>query len=135
MPFMLMEHSEDPRNDIYKKVGIDKKGKIPGFELHGNRVLIGVYKRPEKTKSGIYLGDQTRKEDEYQGKAGLVLSKGHSAFVSDSEYDFGPDQVEVGDWVLLFVSHGLSCNINGQQCRVVRDQDICMRIPTPDAVF
>jgi co-chaperonin GroES (HSP10) len=135
MPFMLMEHSEDPRNTIYKQVGITKDGKIPGFELHGNRVLIGVYKRPEKTKSGIYLGDQTRKEDEYQGKAGLVLAKGHSAFVSDGEYDFGPDHAEVGDWVLLFVSHGLACNINGQTCRVVRDQDICMRIPAPDAVF
>ena len=132
---MLMEHTEDPRNEIYKKVGISKDGVIPGFELHGNRVLVGIYKRPEKTKSGIYLGDATRKEDEYQGKAGLVLAKGHSAFVSDDEFDFGPDNVDVGDWVLLFVSHGLSCNINGLSCRIVRDQDISMKIPSPDAVF
>ena len=135
MPFSLMEHTEDPRNEIYKKIGMTKDGKIPGFELHGSRVLVGIYKRPEKTKSGIYLSDPTRKEDEYQGKAGLVLAKGHSAFVSDQDFDFGPDNLEVGDWVLLFVSHGLSCIVNGQPCRVIRDQDIAMRIASPDAVF
>lgn len=135
MPFALMEHSEDPRNEIYKTVGITKEGKIPGFELHGNRVLVGIYKRPEKTKSGIYYADKTRDEDIHQGKAGLVLAKGHSAFVSDQEYDFGHDNAEVGDWVLLFVTHGLSCNINGLPCRIVRDQDICMRISSPDSVF
>jgi co-chaperonin GroES (HSP10) len=135
MPFMLMEHKDDPRNEIYKTVGIDKNGNIPGFKLHGNRVLVGIYKRPEKTKSGIILSDSTRKEDEYQGKAGLVLAKGHSAFQSDEEFDFGEDNLEVGDWVLLFVSHGLACNVNGQPCRIVRDQDISMRIPAPDSVF
>lgn len=135
MPFMLMEHTEDPRNEIYKKVGISKDGVIPGFELHGNRILVGIYKRPEKTKSGLYLSDPTRDEDKHQGKAGLVLAKGHSAFVSDDEFDFGPDRVEVGDWVALFVSHGLAVSINGQPCRVLRDQDIVGKIPSPDAVF
>lgn len=135
MPFALMEHSEDPRNEIYKTVGITKEGKIPGFELHGNRVLVGIYTRPEKTKSGIYMPDKTRDEDKHQGKAGLVLAKGHSAFVSDQEFDFGADNVELGDWVMLFVSTGLSCNVNGQPCRVLRDQDIVMKIPAPDSVF
>ena len=135
MPFMLMEHKDDPRNEIYRTVGIDEHGNIPGFNLHGNRVLVGMYKRPEKTKSGIYLGDKTRQEDEYQGKAGLVLAKGHSAFVSDHDFDFGPDNLEIGDWVLLSVLHGFSCNVNGQLCRIIRDQDIMMRIPAPDAVF
>lgn len=135
MPFMLMEHSEDPRDVIYKQVGIDKKGEIPGFKLHGNRVLVGIYKRPEKTKSGILLVDKTRDEDKFQGKAGLVLAKGHSAFQSDDEFNFGPDSLEVGDWVMLFVSQGISCSVNGQECRVIRDQDIVGKIPAPDAVF
>lgn len=135
MPFMKMEHKEDPRNEIFEKVGLQSDGTIPGFSLHGNRVLVGIYQRPEKTKSGIFLSDQSRKEDEYQGKAGIVLAKGHSAFVSDEEYDFGPDNLEVGDWVMLFVSHGLSVTVNGQKCRIIRDQDIAARIPSPDSVF
>ena len=40
MPPMLMSHDEDPREIIYSKVGM-KKGIIPGFVLHGNRVLVG----------------------------------------------------------------------------------------------
>lgn len=130
-----MEHSQDPAALIKKQVGMKEDGTIPGFTLHGNRVLVGLYELPEKTKSGLYISDQTRKESEYQGKAGLVLMKGHSAFVSDKEYDFGPDTVSIGDWVMVFVSEGRSCKVNGQLCRVVRDQDITMRIPEPDRVF
>lgn len=135
MPFMLMEHTEDPAEVIKSKVGMNKKGVIPGFKLHGNRVLIGMYERPKVTKSGIHLSDATVREDEYQGKAGLVLMKGHSAFVSDHDFSFGDDDLEVGEWVMIFVSEGRSCKINGQSCRIVRDQDITMRIPAPDQVF
>lgn len=130
-----MEHTEDPAEAIISKVGMNKKGDIPGFRLHGNRILVGMYERPEKTKSGIVLTQQTRQEDEYQGKAGLVLMRGHSAFESDENIDFGPDNVQVGDWVMLFVSEGRSCKINGQLCRIIRDQDIAMAIPEPDQVF
>lgn len=135
MPPMLMEHVDDPAELIKNKVGLDKKGNIPGFTIHGNRVLVGIYERPKKTKSGIHLSDQTVQEDTYQGKAALVLSKGHSAFVSDSEFEFGPDDVKIGDWVMVFVSEGRSCKVNGQLCRIVRDQDISMKIPAPDQIF
>lgn len=136
MPFMLMDNAgEDPANVIIKKVGMKKDGVIPGFSLFGNRVLIGVYERPSKTKSGIHLPDQVRREDEHQGKSALVLMLGHAAFVSDDNFNFGPDKLEVGDWVLSFISVGIKCVINGQLCRIVRDQDLVMRIPAPDAVW
>jgi len=135
MPPMLMTHTTDPRDDIYKKIGMKRDLTIPGFYLYGNRVLIGIYLRPEKTKSGIILSDQTRDEDKHQGKAGIVLAMGHSAFKSDDHFSFGPDELKVGDWIMLFVSHGLKCAVNGQECRIIRDQDITMKIPAPDAVF
>ena len=135
MPFMLMEHDEDPAQVIYKKVGMTKAGIIPGFQLFGNRVLLGLYERPQKTKSGLYLADKTRQEDEHQGKAAVVLMKGPTAFVSDFHFDFGADSLDVGDWVMMFVSHGLKCMVNGQLCRIIRDQDITMKIPYPDTVF
>jgi len=135
VPPMLMTHTEDPRDVIYKKVGMKKDGTIPGFHLLGNRVLVGIYERPTKTKSGIILADQTRREDEHQGKAAVILMKGNAAFVSDDHFDFNGDNVEVGDWIMLFVSHGLKCFVNGQLCRIIRDQDITMRIPSPDQVY
>lgn len=127
---LQMEHTEDPAEEIRKAVG-----DLSDFELFGNQVLLGIYKRPEKTKSGLYLADTTRKEDEYQGKAGLVLALGPSAFVSDAHYDFRGQSVKVGDWVAVFVSDGRKIVINNQLCRIIEDQYIRLRIPAPDAVY
>ena len=80
MPFMPMSHDEgDPADTIRKKIG-----SLEGYTLFGNQVLLGVYERPQKTKSGIFISDQTRNEDRHQGKAGLVLLKGPTAFISDA---------------------------------------------------
>ena len=135
MPFMAMKHDDDPRKGIFDKIGMKKIGALSGFELFGNRVLIGIYERPKVTKSGIHLADQTIREDEHQGKAGLVLACGPTAFVSDSNYDFSDQKVEPGDWVAIFVSEGRKIVINGQLCRIVEDQHITLKIPAPDAVF
>ena len=135
MPPMRMAHTEDPRAAIYAKIGLKKDGTIPGFELFGNRVLLGLYERPEKTKTGIILTDKYRSEDEHQGKAAVCLMKGPSAFVDSDVFSFHGQDLEVGDWVMMFVSHGLKCVVNGQLCRIIRDQDITMKIPMPDQVF
>lgn len=135
MPHMAMVHDKDPRQLIYDKIGMKKLGEIPGFHIYGNRVLVGIYERPEKTKSGVFIPDQTRREDEHQGKAALVLMMGHSAFQSDDNFSFGPDDLRPGDWISLWVTDGRKIVINGQLCRVVRDQDIVMKMPAPDAVF
>ena len=136
MPAMLMQHDSDPRQEI-----LDNIGNLDKFTLYGNSILIGVYERPKVTKSGIHLADQTRQEDKYQGKAGLVLKKGPNAFVSDANYDFKGQDVNVGDWVSIWVSDGRQIIIqnekNGkkQLCRLVEDQHIRLKIPAPDIVF
>ncbi len=130
MPPMLMKHDDDPALKILNKIG-----SLDEFVLFGNQILLGVYERPKVTKSGIHLADQTIREDEHQGKSALVLKKGRSAFVSDSNYNFGTDNVEVGDWVAIFVSDGRKIVVNGQLCRIVEDQFIRLRIPAPDVVF
>lgn len=130
MPAMLMDHQEDPANTIQKKVG-----DLSNFTIFSNQVLLGVYERPKVTKSGIHLADQTRSEDKHQGKAALVLKKGPTAFVSDDNYDFKGQNVEVGDWVAIFVSDGRAIVVNGQLCRICEDQYLRLKIPAPDVVF
>jgi co-chaperonin GroES (HSP10) len=130
MPPMKMVHDTDPAKDLWKALG-----SLKGFEVMNNDVLIAVYKRPEKTQSGIYISDQTRKEDEHQGKAGLVVMKGPLAFLSDDNFDFKGQNVDIGQWVSIWVSDGRKVMINGVLCRQVRDQDIRLKIPAPDAVF
>ena len=128
---MLMQHDSDPAEIIMKKVSKH----LDDITIYGNYVLLGVYERPSVTKSGIHLADQTRKEDQYQGKVGLVLKKGPKAFVSDTNYDFGDQNVEVGDWVAIWVSDGRSLQVNGQLCRAVEDQHIRLKVPAPDLIY
>ena len=130
MPPMLMQHDKDPSEQILNQVGDLSK-----VTIMGPHVLLGVYERPNQTKSGIYISDQTRSEDKYQGKAALVLKKGPLAFVSDHNYDFKGQDVEVGEWVSIFVSDGRPIVINGQLCRLVEDQYIRLKIPAPDVVY
>jgi co-chaperonin GroES (HSP10) len=125
-----MQHDVNPAEQIWNKVG-----SLEDITLFSNQVLIGIYERPKITKSGIHLSDQTVHEDRHQGKAGLVLKKGPTAFESDANYDFKGQNVEPGDWVAIFVSDGRQIVINGQLCRLVEDQYIRLKIPAPDVVF
>lgn len=125
---MRMVHDKDPAKEIREAAG-----DLSGVDLSGNQVLLGLYKRPEKTASGIILSDVTRKEDEYQGKVGLVLKLGPQAF-DDGEY-FKGWRVKEGDWVVCWVSDGRQVGVNKQLCRVVKDNEVRMRVDAPDQVY
>lgn len=130
MPPMLMSHLIDPAEDIFQQIG-----KLDEYKLTGDQVLLGVYKRPEKTKSGIILSDKTRDEDEHQGKAGLVLKMGPTAFKYDGTFAYEGPIPKIGDWVAVWVVDGRKININKVLCRIVSSEQIRMIIPAPDVVF
>jgi len=129
MPARPMLHADDPRKDIWEKIG-----DLSRYELLHNQVLCAIYMRPERTQSGLYLPDKTRDEDAYQGKVALIVKTGPDAFVSDGAYRW-PEDMGEGDWVFFRVSDGWSQNVNGVQCRVVKDDQIRGRIPNPDMVY
>jgi len=134
MPARLMVHEKDPAKQIWdtlKESGINLKD----FQLQGNQVLLATYLRPEKTKSGILLPDGTRGEDVHQGKSSLCILKGPAAFKSDASYDFQGFDVAVGDWVAIWVSDGRKIMLGQQLCRIVDDQFIRIKLPSPDCVF
>jgi co-chaperonin GroES (HSP10) len=130
MPPALMSHVEDPANEIRKRIG-----NISQIEVLHNQILVGVYIRPEKTKGGILLTSQTRDEDRYQGKAGLVLKKGPLAFVDDDNNKFHGQNVYIGDWVFYRVSDGFPLVLNGTLCRLLEEVHVKGKIPSPDVVF
>jgi co-chaperonin GroES (HSP10) len=127
---MRMEHANDP-----KKAILDEIGSIDDINVFNNQILVAIYMRPEKTKSGIILTDDTRSEDRYQGKVGLVLKKGATAFVDPDNKWFVDTNVEINDWVYFRVTDGWSVNVHGVSCRVLEDTDIRGSIQYPDAVW
>ncbi len=130
MPQVNMKHDFDPRQTI-----TDKVGDISKIQVTYSQVLIGIYMRPTKTASGIYLSDQTIDEDKYQGKVGLVLKKGPLAFKNTDAVDFHGFEVEEGDWVVIRPSDGWAISIHGQDCRMVSDAGIRMVVDAPDAIW
>ena len=67
----------------------------------------------------------------------LILAMGPRAFQSDEHYTFTDgEKFQVGDWVSIFIQDGgRKLVINGQTCRLIRDVDISLGIPRPDAIF
>jgi len=132
MSFMTMQHENDPKENIKKDIG-----DLSTVELFNNQVLVAVYVRPEKTKSGIYLTDKLREEDKFQGKVGLVLKLGASAFDDpNSQWFAGMDRlIAVDDWVVFRPSDGWSVTVNGVLCRILDDVNIRGRIQQPDQVW
>jgi co-chaperonin GroES (HSP10) len=127
---MKMLHAVDPAQELRMAVG-----DISKINVYHNNILCAVYKRPEKTASGLYLSDGIRKEDEYQGKVVLVLKKGPIAFQDDDKTSFAGQDIQEGEWVVLRSSDGWKLNINGVLCHVIQDTQIKMTIPEPDMAF
>lgn len=132
MPARLMLHEKDPAEDIREKIG-----SLDGIQIMFNHVLVGIYKRPEKTRSGIILADATRDEDIYQGKAALVLKVGPTAFVDDPNNGaiFHGQAVKPGDWIIFRPSDGWPVSYNQQPCRMLQDVHVRAIISSPDSIY
>lgn len=130
MPAMTMEHDEDPKQKL-----LDALGDISNIEIFNTQALVAVYIRPQKTKSGLYLADQTINEDRYQGKVGLLVKMGPHAFQDDSGEWFNQTSFKLHDWLVYRPSDGWSITVNGVLCRMLSDTQIKMRVPSPDAVW
>ena len=130
MPFMIMEHATDPKQKL-----LDDIGDLSALEIFINQILIAIYIRPNKTKSGIYLSDQSREEDKVQGKVGLVVKKGPAAFVDETSEWFKDITVDVGDWVVIRPSDGWAITVNNVLCRIVDDTAVRGKVDAPDRVW
>lgn len=129
MPHMLMDHSENPKEKILKEIG-----DLSEIELFHNQVLLAVYIRPQKTKSGLYLTDSHVDEDRFQSKVGLLVKAGPQAFQPDGNW-FTDMKFEMNDWLVFRPSDGWSITVNGVLCRVVDDINVRGRVTHPDAVW
>lgn len=129
MPHMLMAHEEDPSAKL-----LEELGDLSQVELFHNQVLLAVYIRPTKTKSGLYLTDKHTDEDRYQSKVGLLVKKGPLAFEQDGNWFSGLEFKE-NDWLVFRPSDGWSITVNGVLCRIFDDINIKGRVQHPDAVW
>ena len=130
MPFMPMDHETDPAENLKKELG-----DLSTVEVFNNQILVAVYIRPQKTKSGIILTSQTTDEDRYQSKVGLIVKKGPQAFRDSSGEWFDDVEINEGDWIVFRPSDGWSITVNNVLCRMIDDVNIKARVDQPDRVW
>jgi co-chaperonin GroES (HSP10) len=114
----------DPK--LAKAIYIQKVGDLSKEVVLYDLVLVATYFRPERTQGGIIRPDDNIREDEYQGKVGLVLKLGE---------DISQPRCEPGDWVVYSIKDGWAVTINGVPCRLVPHDRIRMKTTTPTLVF
>ena len=130
MSNIAMLHEKDP-----KEVLLEQVGDLSKIEVFNMQVLVAVYIRPEKTKSGLYLSDKARDEDRYQSKVGLIIKKGPTAFVDKDGEWFSGLEIKEGDWIVFRPSDGWNITVNGTLCRMLDDMSVRARIEHPDQVW
>jgi co-chaperonin GroES (HSP10) len=120
----------DPKEAIIKFIG-----DLSTFEVMGDRVLVGIYMRPEKTRGGIIRPDANKEEDVWQGKVGLVLKLGPNAFIDPDDGSLYEQRVEVGDWVVFKVGDGWQLEVSKMPCRMIKDTNFIAKIKDPMMVL
>lgn len=130
MPFTPMLHEVEPGKKI-----LDEIGDVSKFEVFNNQILVAVYIRPQKTKSGIYFSDKTTDEDKYQSKVGLIVAKGPDAFKDENGEWFKGVEMNPHDWVVFRPSDGWNITVNGVLCRMMQDVQVRARIEHPDVAY
>jgi co-chaperonin GroES (HSP10) len=118
-----------------KQALFDAVGDLSGYDIFHNQILVAIYVRPNVTAGGIFRPDDNIKEDEYQGKVGLVVKVGPTAFKDTDDETFDGQSVSVGDWVVFRTGDGWQLNIRDTACRILNDRTVRMRIKEPGDIF
>ena len=124
-----MPKKADPARDLMSQLG-----DLSTVHVTSNRILVAQYIR-EKIGS-IQLAEVTKREDQWQGKAALVLKLGPQAYVDDAHTTFPEeDKVKVGDWIMVRPSDGQMCKVNGVLCKLIEERNVLMKIDAPERIY
>lgn len=128
--------ADRPANVPFKDLVLEKLGNvIETATVLGSDILIATYIKPRRTSGGIILTDKTVNEDRWQGKAGLILKLGETAFKYDGAYEYKGTVPDVGQYVAFHTSDSREIGINGVSCRILDSQFVRMIIADPDAIY
>jgi co-chaperonin GroES (HSP10) len=131
---------KDARTVLVDAIGKDN---IENFEPFHNLILIATYVRSDKTQGGIIIGgDRTRAEDRFQGKIGLVLKVGPTAFKGKTPESFGGVTVKPGEWIMYKASDAHEFffvdedrPLDGSSARLIEDTLVMGRVADPERIF
>jgi hypothetical protein len=112
---------------------------INAIPLFGARIIVAKWIRNQVR--GVLMSEQTRREDGFQGKVGLVLRVGPLAFQDDDRHDWCGLSAKVGDWAVYSYSSGTDWDYSPSgpferiPCKTLTENDIDFIVPRPDFAY
>lgn len=100
----------------------------------GYKILVKMRKVvEEKTKSGLYLPDQTKQDENTASLIAEVLSIGPDAYRDPAKFPNGA-WCSIGDHVILRSYSGTRIKITNEEYRLINDDTPEAVVPDPDSV-
>ena len=96
----------------------------------GYRMTLFPLKLESKTKSGLYLTDETVQESQITTNICKVLKMGPECYKDKDKFPSGP-WCKVDDWVLITRYAGSRIRIEGGELRIINDDEILAVIDDP----
>ena len=115
-------------------------GEFKDMEIFHNSVVVAKFVRTHVSKS-ILAASSTQLEDKWQGKVGLVVAVGPSAFVDEPGFNFHGISVKPGEWVIYRNTDGWDFDyqpVGGSEkipMRLLEDAHIKGRTTRPDMIW
>ena len=97
----------------------------------GWRILFLPFKMKEKTKGGIFMGQDTLERQQVASQCGNVLAVGLHAYKDKDRFPDGP-WCKVGDWIMFARYAGSRIKIEGGEVRLLNDDEILATIKSPE---
>ena len=129
------EESEKKRQeevDGYERLKTKEAIKLPAPT--GWRMLILPFKMKEKTKGGLYLGQDTLERQQVGSTCGLVLAMGPDCYGDKEKFSEGP-WCKKGDWVIFARYAGSRIQIDGGEVRLLNDDEVLATIDNPEDIL
>ena len=129
------EESEKKRQeevDGYERLKTKEATKLPAPT--GWRMLILPFKMNEKTKGGLYLGQDTLERQQVGSTCGLILAMGPDCYGDKEKFPEGP-WCKKGDWIIFARYAGSRIQIDGGEVRLLNDDEVLATIDNPEDIL
>jgi len=126
------KEKNDKEVDAYERLKSKESEKLP--VPTGWRMLILPFKMKEKTKGGLYLGQETLERQQVGSTCGLVLAQGPDCYKDKTRYPEGP-WCKKGDWVIFARYAGSRIQIDGGEVRLLNDDEVLATIDNPEDIL
>jgi co-chaperonin GroES (HSP10) len=121
-----MDIQGDQKVELLKRLE-DGPAKV---EAVGHQIVSVIWMRPAKTAKGIYLTDDTKDEDIWQGKVSLVVAVGPDAYNGGVHA-----RCKEGDWIVTNPIAGQKLRVNNAYVRIINDDQVLAVVNGPQGVL